>query len=151
MNANLREDLRLLENNDMYWYEIDWWFYWQYKADNVITGCERERVHVDVFMCLRPRACTRVHMFMWIWIQAIIKVLSLTIWGPLSQLCHDKASAPWACWNSTLQMGTHKNRNMSCLPIAATHYVNIHSLVISSSSLNSMFYFSLFGNLSRSS
>lgn len=60
------EDLRALENNGVHWYKIDWWFYWQYKADKVIMDRVSELAYVDVFMftwlCTHTIAHIHVHM-----------------------------------------------------------------------------------------
>lgn len=77
------------------------------------------------------------YTFMWIWVEAIIKVLNLRIYGLWSKQCLDKVCAPLSCWNSDLQEA-HKNAKLSHLTFCCYTLLCIRFLFISSSLLQSL-------------
>lgn len=95
-------------------------------------------------MCLWAcgRACTHLHMFMWIWAEAIIKVLNSRFSGLWSKQCPDKVCAFSACWSSAFADRAHKNAKISRFSLSCYALFYIPFLFISS--FNYLFRFSLF-------
>ncbi len=88
--------------------------------------------------------CACTHLFMWIWAEAIIKVLNSRIWGLRSKECPDKVWAPSVCWSSVLQIGANKNANTSRSGLCRYTLLYIPLLFIPSSSFNRLLHFSVF-------
>lgn len=93
--------------------------------------------HVRALAC--GCACTHLYICMWIWGEAIIKVLNLRISGLWSKQCLYEVCAPSTCWNSALQIGAHKNAKISRLTLCRYTLLYIRFLFISS-----LFHFSVF-------